>query len=71
MFNGFQSLYELINNFDVYREKHPEYYNEWLEKLIESYEKNKNLSDKQIGVLYSIAKKIGLKPGWDDQQKRI
>jgi len=65
-FNGFGSLFELMNNFDLYREAMPEFHDEWLEKMVEAYEQKKKLSDRQTEIVVSIAKKIGLKPGWND-----
>lgn len=67
-FNGFGSLFELMHNFDLYREAFPEFHDEWLEKMVEAYEANKKLSERQLEIVVSIAKHIGLKPGWNDSE---
>jgi len=65
-FNGFESLFELMANFDIYTERYPDYENEWVGKLMKFYENNRKLSDKQIEILIRIAQSIGLHPGWNE-----
>ena len=62
----FASISHLMDAILEYKEQNSWWENEWVDRFLERWNEHRNLSPRQLQVLYSIADDIGLKPGWNE-----